>query len=142
MGLDAEPPVSLLPGSTLADVIAREHDWVFIFENGVSVVAESHWRLADADRVLVTDEDHDQWFGLPQPMDAALVVREKLDGARTQTVALSDRSDLLLQFTNGHCLELMIASAGYENWHVHGPDGSHTFAIGGGELRHVGVGDQ
>ena len=43
-------------------------------------------------------------------------------------------SDLLLSFSNGRTLQVIVGSAGYENWHVYGPDNSHTFAIGGGEL--------
>jgi hypothetical protein len=138
MSFDTLPPISLLPGSSLSVISAREYDWSFQFDSGIAVVAEGHWRLADDQRVLVTGEDHGQLFGLAKPVDAALVVQRALSGATVQEVCFSDCSDLILQFTNACRLEMLVSSAGYENWHVHGPDGSHTLAIGGGEVCRFG----
>src|SRR5262245_56354944 len=132
MSFETSPPITLLPGSSLSGVTAREHDWSFDFDNGVQVVAEGHWRLIKGQRVIVTDEDHRQQFGLPAPVDAASVVQDELAGAAVREVAFSVCSDLVLHFTNGRHLAMLISSAGYENWHVHGRDGSHTFAVGGG----------
>ena len=135
MQFDSIPPLSLLVGSQLTEVMRREYDWVFLFAGGVSVVAESsHWRLVDGDRVIITDEDHGQLFGLKEPVDAASVVPAELSGSTVSGVEFSPVSDLLLPFSNGRTLQVMVGSAGYENWHAYGPDNSHTFAIGGGEL--------
>lgn len=135
MLLDNIPPLSLLAGSLLTEVTAREYDWVFDFSVGVRLVAESsHWRLLDNERVLITDEDHGQLFGHERPVDAVAVVQTELEGAVVSRAEFSRVSDLVLSFTNGRTLEVLVSSAGYENWHVYGPDKSHTFAIGGGEL--------
>ena len=135
MQFNSIPPLSFLVGSQLTGVMRREHDWVFLFASGVSVVAESsHWRLVDGDKVIITDEDHGQLFGLKEPVDAASVVPAELSGATVSRVEFSAVSDLLLPFSNGLSLQVMVSSAGFENWHAHGPDKSHTFAIGGGEL--------
>ena len=135
MQFDSIPPLSLLTGSQLTEVTRRQHDWVFLFAGGVSVVAESsHWRLVDADRVIIAGEDHGQLFGLKEPVDASSLVPAELKGAAVSRVEFSPVSDLLLSFSNGRTLQVIVGSAGYENWHVYGPDKSHTFAIGGGEL--------
>ena len=136
MRFDIIPPVSLLAGSQLTEVTAREYDWVFGFAGGVSVVAESRWRLVDGDRVILTDQDHGQMFGLKEPVDAAAVVQTELSDTEVSRAEFSPVSDLLLWFANGRSLQVLVGSAGYENWHVYGPDNSHTFAIGGGELCH------
>jgi hypothetical protein len=135
MQFDSIPPLSLLVGSQLTEVTRREHDWAFLFGGGVGVVAESsHWRLVDGNRVIITDEDHGQLFGLQEPVDAASVVSADLSGATVSRVEFSPVTDLLLSFSNGRTFQVIVSSAGYENWHVYGPDKSHTFAIGGGEL--------
>jgi hypothetical protein len=67
-------------------------------------------------------------------VNAALVVQDELANGTVREIGFSECSDLLLHFTGGQSLVMLISSAGYENWHVRGPDGSHTFAIGGGEL--------
>lgn len=76
-------------------------------------------------------------FGHPAPVNAAAVVRTELNGAAISRVDLSRVSDLVLSFTNGRTLEVLVSSAGYENWHVYGPGKAHTFAISGGELCRV-----
>lgn len=138
MHFERMPPLSLLKGSKLKDVEARDFDWAFVFDCGVGVVAESHWRLLDEERVIVTDEDHGHLFSLTEPVDAASVLRTELHGANVVRIAFRlPSSDLLLLFSNGCTLEVLVNSGGYENWHVHGSDGSQTFASGGGSLNHA-----
>jgi hypothetical protein len=137
MEFDRLPPVSFLKGAKLRDVEARDYDWAFVFDNEVGIVAEKHWRLLNAEALVVTDEDHGHPFGLKQPVDAASVLQDALSGATVDTVKFrSPPSDLLLSFSNGCTLEVLVGSLGYESWHVHGPDGSHTLADGGGRLCH------
>lgn len=139
MHRDPLAPLSFLIGSRLTCVKAREYDWAFEFADGTGIVAESsHWRLLDGNTVIVTDEDHGQLFGLAVPVDAAGVVYAELDGATLCLVQFSKVSDLMLSFTNGRILEFLISSAGYENWHIYGPDKRHTFAIGGGKICEIG----
>lgn len=137
MQFDLKPPLSLLAGSQLTEVTKRDYDWAFLFGNGATLVAESsHWRLVGEGRVIVTDEDHGQLFGLTEAVDAAKVVTAEIGSASVSGTELSPVADLLLSFSNGLTLQALIGSAGYENWHVYGPDETHTFAIGGGELCH------
>jgi len=129
------PPLALLDSAQLIELTAREHDWIFLFSGGVCVVAEaSHWRLIDDNRVVITDEDHGEVFGLKEPVDAAKLVLEKLAATSVSRIELSPVSDLVLSFSNGLTLQFQVGSVGYENWHVYGPDQTHTFAVGGGEL--------
>ena len=123
MQFDSIPPLSLLVGSRLTELTRREYDWVFLFAGGVTVVAQSsHWRLVDGGTVIITDEDHGQLFGLKEPVDAANVAPAALSGASVSRVEFSAVSDLLLSFSNGRTLQVIIGSASYENWHVYGPD--------------------
>lgn len=132
MKFESVPPLSLLLGRQLTEVIQRDFDWVFLFGDGVSVVTEaSHWRLVDSNRVIMTDEDQGQRFGLPEDVDASKVLSVELGGAAITKVECSPLTDLLLSFANGRILQVNVSSRGYENWHVYGPDGSHAYAVGG-----------
>jgi hypothetical protein len=80
--------------------------------------------LAEPEVVVVTDEDHGHPFGLKEPVDAASLIRDSIGDAKVTAVAFrSPANDLLLSFSNGWTLEVLVGSGGYENWHVHGPDG-------------------
>ena len=78
------------------------------------------------------------WFGNGEPKDAAGVVQTELKATDVSRVEFSPVSDLVLWFANGRSLQVLAGSGGYENWHVYGPNDSHTYAIGS-ELRRDSV---
>lgn len=117
----------------------REHDWVFDFGDGRNVVTTCPWRLVDDAGIGVTNEDHDQWFGMAAPVNAGERANAFLENAQVILVRL-DRvtSDLCLNFTNGWRLDVFNNSSGYEGW-----SGSYRFkderarsifALGGGGI--------
>lgn len=50
----------------------READWAFDLLNKTGLAVGCHWRLVSPDGIVLTDEDHGQRFGLPEPVDAEL----------------------------------------------------------------------
>jgi hypothetical protein len=92
------------------------------------------WRLVESGRIRVTSDDDGQQFGLSEPVDAAAEVNVRLTSAIVEEVGLRQGLlDLVLRFGNGHLLEIIPTSSGYEAWDVR--CGSRRFvAIGGGGL--------
>lgn len=134
-------PVDELRGALLGrkcSVRRREHDWSFEFGAGCSLAVSSPWRLVGSERVLVTDADDGEPFGLPQPVDAARSANEALAEAAVEEVAVAPvTADLTITFSGGLRLEVWAGSSGYEAWQAvfPGPAGERSLiAMGGGTL--------
>ncbi len=132
-------PVDELRGALLGrrcSVRRREHDWSFEFGAGCSLVASSPWRLVGPERVLVTDADDGQHFGLPQPVDAARSANEALAETAVEAVAVAPvTADLTISFAGGLRLEVWAGSSGYEAWQAAFPGSAgerSLIAMGGG----------
>ena len=50
-------------------VTRREYDWLFVFDNSVSLVVSCLWRLIEDGRIRLTSQDEEQQFGLPTPVE-------------------------------------------------------------------------
>lgn len=123
-------------GTTLQDVRAYEHGWSFGFANGGGITTQSFWRVLAHGGIAVTSEDHDQKFGLPEPVDAGHRAQELLRGPVSRVELLPITSDLRLEFDGKATLELFNTSSGYEGWHLGVPtaDGQKELvALGGGD---------
>ena len=120
-----------LIGQTMS-IARREADWVFAVPDESCVVAvECAWRLRDGERVLLTDGDDGQQFGLPSPVDAEQIASRILKG-RT-VVGCSVRhptADIEIALLDGVRLDILTNSSGYESW---------TATLGGNLI--VGRGD-
>ena len=129
-------PLLALKGSQLVDVTVEGHQWAFTFDTGDYIVAECVWRLLADERIVLTDEDNGQMFGLQEPVDACDVVKRKVGASSVSDVSLrAVSSDLTIKFVNETTLEVISNSGGYENWHFFGRDGSEVRALGGGTLQ-------
>jgi hypothetical protein len=125
--------LSRLVGRRLRSVAKKDYSWFFVLDDESHVDTESPWRLL-TDRVVVTSEDHGQQFGLPAPVDAANVVREKVGDSSVDRVDLDDRTgDLAISFENGVTIQFLTLSGGYEGWRL-GYHGQLIICTGGGEL--------
>jgi hypothetical protein len=112
----------------------REYDWVFVFDQNVSLVVSCLWRLIECGRIRLTSQDDGQKFGLPAPVDAAAEVNRCLALASVAKVELREGVlDLNLHFSSGHFLQIIPDSAGYESWQLSRGD-RQFLAVGGGEL--------
>jgi len=116
----------------------RESDWLFDLGRGGRLTVGCHWRLVSADRITLTDEDDEQLFGLPEPVNAEAAANELIAKA-TVSQAVIDRvtADLHLQFSNGLRLDLINNSSGYEAWQASFDYDGYALclvALGGGGL--------
>lgn len=125
-----------LVGRTLHDVVASGPScWVFQFGEGCSLTIESSWRVLDTTHIVVTDIDHEQQFGLPEPKDARMTALEAIGKSPvTESSYAPVTGDLRVVFSNGTVLEALTNSCGYESWILNRPDGKMLVATGGGRV--------
>ncbi len=117
----------------------REHDWDFDLQNGRGLAVSCHWRIVSSDGIALTEEDDKQWFGLAEPIDAAMRATALFAGATVTSVKVDQTTaDLCLGFSNGLRLDLFNNSAGYEGWKgsfmLEDGRGCSIIALGGGGL--------
>jgi len=115
-------------------ITRREYDWVFVFDNGVSLVIYCLWRLVESGRIRLTSQDDGQQFGLPAPVDAVAEINRHLALSAIVAVELQEGLlDLELRFSSGHILQIIPDSSGYESWEL-STSARQFIAIGGGDL--------
>ena len=123
-----------LVGRQLQSFVRREFDWVMTFDSEAKLVIECLWRLIEDGRIRLTSQDDGHQFGLPAPVDAAVEMEKRIAGSLVEAVMLCDGIlDLKISLSNGHDLQIIPNSSGYEAWTA--SDGRSQFiAVGGGEL--------
>jgi hypothetical protein len=123
-------------GRSLVEVVAMEgSSWGFRFGDGTEVRADSPWRLIRGGRIVLSSEDHGQWYGLPQPVDAEAVCSSMICGTAVQSAEVREgTADIVVLFESGDRLEIVPLSSGFESWQIAGPGGLMTVAQGGGSV--------
>ena len=110
--------------------------WYFSFDAQCGISTESPWRVLEHGRIVVSNDDHGQKFGLPAPIDAAAQASSLLAGVEIKEVKVREgTADILISLTVGIQLEIIPFSSGYEGWQVTCPSGHQVIAQGGGQLR-------
>jgi len=105
------------------------------FDGEARLGVETLWRIIVDGRVARTSEDHAQQFGLPSPIDAGEELCNAIGAKPIQASSYdSVTGDLTLEFEAGVRLEIIVTSAGYENWNLIKADGTQLIAVGGGEI--------
>jgi hypothetical protein len=123
-----------LKGKILANVDKKDFSWFFTFAQGGSITTETFWRLLDSERLVVASGDHDQLFGLKEPVDAAKRVMATIGAKKIIDYScLEVCSDLILFFEDKMQIQLLNTSGGYESWQA-GNDGVLIICMGGGGL--------
>jgi hypothetical protein len=98
------------------------------------------WRIMDGDSIRLGSCDHEQKFGLPEPVDARAVAMELLEGKAVGQVSVSPRTaDLEVAFEHGCSLFVFNHSSGYEGWGIASDAGVQVIALGGGSLAIFGA---
>ena len=104
-------------GNQLRSVEKLDWSWIFRFEIRLGIVTEGPWRLIGSGGVEVSDGDHGQQFGLPQPVDASIRILSLLSSREVQSVTLDEQTgDLRLHFGENTYLHFLQLSSGYESW--------------------------
>jgi len=99
-----------------------------------SVQLECPWRIMSEGRIALGSVDHEQAFGLPKPVDAAVEASNLLKGHPVERAeVLPHSSDLVIDFGKGLRLEGWNSSSGYEGWSATGPNNQRIVALGGGD---------
>jgi hypothetical protein len=128
--------LSPLLGHGLLSVERKDYSWFFSFASDISIATESAWRLIRESHIVTTSEDHGHQFGLPAPVDAAMVVMTNTANCVVEKATLSAfPGDLIIEFSGQTCLHLLQMSAGYESWRIVA-NGAETICTGGGALEH------
>jgi hypothetical protein len=127
--------LSWLRGQFIEAVEHDPHSWVFRFSSGGLLCAECPWRVVAHGGVAHGFEDHEQKFGLSEPVDGArrtlaLISSQRVNDARIHP----ETCDLVLEFSAGARLEFFNCSSGYEGWILSSPEGRQFIAQGGGQL--------
>src|SRR5262245_47117677 len=99
--------LSWIAGHAFGQLGRREHDWLFTFSEGVSLVVDCPWRLLAEGRIRVSSDDDGQQFGLPKPTDSAKEVTNLIGGRLVRSISVRPCVlDLLIEFDGGHTLEV------------------------------------
>ncbi len=109
------------------------------FFNGahVNVSCQTVWRLLVDGKVKRVSSDHEQWFGLPHPLNLVSEMSALLGSHRLNKITVADDTvDLLLSFTDGIVVQCLISSSGYESY-TFSIDGDEYVGAGGGVLFHL-----
>jgi hypothetical protein len=93
------------------------------FADGTKLDAQ-FWRLIKAGRPLVSIFDHRQRYGLPAPVDAIGMLRDKLVGKLVEDATMDEvTGDLHLRF-HGDVMFQVFNFTGFEIWEVKFHDGT------------------
>jgi len=104
--------------------------WFFVFTDKISVSVSGFWRLLEKNRIFLVSLDHDQQFGLPEPVDLEELIRDRLSGEKAIKIEIDKNTgDLSLLLTDELELKVYIASTGYE-----------TYDLSVGDKRYIGLG--
>lgn len=125
-------------GRECTEVLHREYDWVFSFENTGTVTCECPWRIVCNDYIALANIDDGQLFGLKVPVDGPAKAKELVAGKKVVSVQVAPiSSDLTVSFERETILELFNHSSGYEGWQATAQNASGSYlviAMGGGRL--------
>ncbi len=120
-------------GQSLRSIEKLDYSWFFRFDAPLLIVTEAPWRLVTPQGIAVTDGDHGQQFGLPEPVDASTRVVSSLPSLEVQSMILDEKTgDLRVNFAADTYLHFLQMSCGYEAWRADTADGE-IICLGRGE---------
>lgn len=108
--------------------------WQLVFENNLSVLIESFWRLLENRKIKWTSKDNQQIYGHKTPIDLETEIKKALLEKSLNRIERNiDTSDLNLVFENGMTVEIITDSSGYECWEIiNGKD--RVYGLGKGDI--------
>jgi hypothetical protein len=128
-----EVTLSWLVGQTLQSCEKTDYTWGFTFANGGKILTESTWRLITKTGTS-SSEDHEQLFGLTQPVDAGKGLIEMIQNKKIISYKIKKlTSDLVIEFEDEIRVEFLVLSGGYESWRTD-YESEQVVCAGGGRL--------
>ncbi len=122
--------------------LGKSDYWEFSLGDDVHFNVASPWRIVRSGCVKLGHCDHQQQFGLPQPVDAEVEATQLLAGRRVLRATLIEHTaDVVIDFEGGIRLDVFNNSSGYEGWQLSGGNGRLVVGMGGGEVTEWGPGD-
>ena len=124
-----------LEGQRVSNVVADAHIWTIRFSEGTTLTIECPWRIVANGGIAFGRNDHNQKFGLPEPVNGMALVESLLCSSDISTACADDETgDLTIVCSDGVRLELFNDSSGYEGWQMNCSDGSVVIGMGGGSI--------
>ena len=100
---------------------------VIVFSEGTRLRAD-YWRVIRGGRASISSFDHNQIYGLPEPINAIDSLTKDLQGQFvTEASHDPETGDILLIFTNNIKVQILNFT-GYEIWEIHFPDGTGEYS--------------
>jgi hypothetical protein len=110
------------------------HQWFFDLGDLSCIDVGCPWRILLEGKIRLSGEDHNQKYGLPTPIDAAVEANKLLNEMAVVAAQLQRATgDLFLDFEGQLRLEV-VPFSGYEAWQFWTPNGRHVLAGCRGEL--------
>jgi hypothetical protein len=100
---------------------------ILTFAGGATLRAD-YWRLLKNSLAVVSSFDHQQKYGLPQPVDARQDLRKVLDGHHVIEARLDKQTGDLLFAFSGRAHFQVFNLTGYEVWETAFPGGGGDYS--------------
>ena len=127
--------LSPLVGQKLTLLERHEFSWSFAFAGVATLTVEGPWRVRSAEAIVLSSLDHEQKFGLPEPVDVQAGARQKILGKPIREIFSRDgEGDLTVGFDGALVFQAFNLSTGYEAWKISKPQGATLISKGGGRL--------
>lgn len=108
----------LLVGRMCDQVTKHEFSWSFRFGDDCTLSVECPWRCVTNSLIVVSSGDHEQTYGLSEPVNAELIASSLLSGKTIIRANGASTGDLTVDFEGDVRLEVFNDSSGYESWMV------------------------
>jgi hypothetical protein len=131
----AEMLIESLRGYSVVSVEHYAEDsWRLNFEaSGLNI--QCPWRIVSNGAVVLGGSDHEQKFGLPQPVDVTVEALRLLNGKIAESARIDEATaDLCITFADDIRVDVFNDSSGYEGWTFADQRGTWLVAQGGGQL--------
>jgi hypothetical protein len=125
-----------LTGRALVEIdgAAAPGSWIFRFGEDYVLSVGCTWRIVALGRVVLAGEDHQQLFGLKEPVDAVAAATSYLKDRPITGASIDETGDVTLTFEGGTLFQTFTDSSGYESCTIHLGPHRQLIVVGGGEV--------
>ena len=93
--------------------------WYLTFDKDLKIAIHSFWRFLQNGKISWTSKDHNQDYGLLEPIDLQIEIVKLLNNESLLKIERNNLTgDLFLEFSSNYSIEIFTDSSGYESWEV------------------------